>query len=193
MKTIKKITIYFLVFFAVWFTIHLLMILIVGLTDEIHESDAILIFGNKVETNGEPSERLKSRLDEGINLFTQNKAPLIIVSGGFGKEGFDEAIVMREYLIKHDVPESAIVLDQNGNNTYQTAKNLVVIKKDKNIKMVIIVSQYYHLLRAGLALNKFGFETVYLSHAKMVPELRDLYSIPREIIGYYFYLFKNYE
>jgi len=190
---IKKKTKYIAVFFAIWISIHLFVMLLIGLTNNINQADAILIFGNKVETSGEPSKRLKSRLDEGIELFKQNKAPLIIVSGGFGKEGYDEALVMKEYLIENSIPESAIITDQNGNNTYQTAKNLAKIKKDENIKSIILVSQYYHLLRAKLAVSKFGFDTIYLSYAKMFPELRDLYSIPREIVGYYFYLFNNYE
>lgn len=192
MKKIKKFIKYLSLFFAVWITIHIVVLLTVGLNN-IQEADAILIFGNKVETNGEPSERLKSRLDEGIKLFKSNIAPLVIVSGGFGKEGFDEAMIMKEYLIGNRIPESAIITDQNGINTYQTAKNVAEIRKDKNIKSIIIVSQYYHLLRAKLAIQQFDFDTVYLSYAKMPPELRDLYSIPREIVAYYFYLFKNYE
>ena len=97
-------------------------------------------------------------------------------------------MVVKDYLITNGVPKDAIIADQNGNNTYQTAKNLVEIKKDKNIRSLVLVSQYYHLLRAKLAINKFGFDVVYLSHAKIFPELRGLYSIPREIVGYYFYL-----
>jgi len=189
---IKKVLKYTLIFFAVWFSLHVLIILVVGLNDKVYEADVILIFGNKVETNGQVSKRLKSRLDEGVELFKQGKAPLIIVSGGFGKEGFDEAIVMKEYLLEQGVPKKAIIEDQNGINTYQTAKNLVEIAKDKNIESLIIVTQYYHVLRAKLAIKRYGFNSIYSSHAKMIPELRDLYSIPREVIGYYFYLFKDY-
>ncbi len=193
MKKIKKFIKYLSLFFAVWIIIHIVVLLTVGLNNNIQEADAILIFGNTVETNGEPSERLKSRLDEGIELFKSNMAPLVIVSGGFGKEGFDEALIMKEYLIENDIPESAIITDQDGINTYQTAKNVAEIRKDKNIKSIIIVSQYYHLLRAKLAIQQFGFDTVYLSYAKMPPELRDFYSIPREIVAFYIYLFKNYK
>lgn len=189
----KKIALYILVFFTVWTLIHLSVMLVVGLNSKVKNADAILIFGNTVEISGEPSERLRSRLDKGIELFNQNMAQRIIVSGGFGKEGFDEALVMKKYLIKNGIPEDVIIVDQNGINTYQTAKNITQIKKDEKISSIIVVSQYYHLLRAKLTLNKFGFNTVYLSHADMFPELRDFYSIPREIIGYYFYLFKSYE
>ena len=117
---------------------------------------------------------------------------MIIVSGGLGIEGYEEAEVMKNYAIEIGVPGSAIFVDKNGNNTYLTARNLKEIANDESIGSVIIVSQYYHLLRAKLSVNKVGFDLVYLSHAKMFPELRDLYSIPREIIGYYFYIFKDW-
>jgi uncharacterized SAM-binding protein YcdF (DUF218 family) len=190
---ILKIMKTLLIFFTAWFILHLLIILIVGLNNNVDKADVILIFGNKVEANGEASRRLQSRLDEGAELFKQGYAPLIAVSGGLGKEGFDEAVVMKDYLVAHSIPENVIIEDINGVNTYETAKNLREIAQDKNIESIIVVTQYYHILRAKLALKKFGFSYVYSSYAKMTPELRDLYSIPREIIGYYAYLFKDYQ
>jgi len=186
---INKATKYILIFFTVWMSIHILIMLVVGLSRTTHSADSILIFGNKVESNGDVSKRLQSRLDEGIRLFEDEKAQLIVVSGGFGKDGFDEAKVMANYLIENGIPIEAIIEDPNGINTYETAKNLREIAKDKNIKSVIIVTQYYHILRAELALKKFGFDSVSSSYAKMAPELRDLYSIPREVIGFYFYIY----
>ena len=75
-------------------------------------------------------------------------------------------LAIQLYLAKNGIPENVIIEDKNGNNTYQTVKNLKDISKDTNIKSVIAVSQYYHLLRARLAFNKFGFDSVYLSYAK---------------------------
>jgi uncharacterized SAM-binding protein YcdF (DUF218 family) len=189
---VKKILKYIVIFFAVWMLIHAAVVIVDGLTDEIAPADVILIFGNKVRTDGTPSKELQSRLDEGVELYNQGIAPLVIVSGGLGKEGYQEAEVMEKYLVAKGIPENNIVEDGDGNNSYLTAKNLKSIANDRGIKKVIIVSQYYHILRAKLALSKFGFATVYSAHAKKWPGLRDLYSIPREIAGYYVYLFKNY-
>lgn len=186
--TLKRLLKYSLALFSLWFFIHLAILLAVGLNDQHHESDAILIFGNKVEVSGKPSKRLKSRLDEGIRLYKNGLAPIIIVSGGIGKEGFDEALVMRDYLLKMDIPEKAIITDSFGNTTHETVKNTSRL----DINNLIIVSQYYHILRAKMALKKSEFKEVYSSYAKIPPELRDFYSIPREIVGYYVYLFKGY-
>ena len=188
----KKVVVSILIFFIVWFSLHTIVLLTVGLHDVVDKADVILIFGNTVETNGKPSERLQSRLDEGFELFNKGMAPLILVSGGIGKEGFDEADVMKKNLLERGVPENSVITDSNGLNTYLTAKNLKAIASDYDIEKVILVTNYYHVLRAELALHRFGFTTVYTSHAKMFPELRDFYSIPREIVGYYAYLFGNY-
>lgn len=190
---IKKYLKYVILFFLIWGLLHLTILLFVGLQSSTEKSDVILILGNKVELSGEPSARLQSRLDEGLRLYEEGIASLIVVSGGIGKEGFDEAVVMKNYLVEKGVGAENIIEDSEGNNSYLTGKNLVKIAEEYNIKSVTLVSQYYHILRAKHVIKRFGFEQVYSSYGKMTPELRDLYSIPREILGYYVYLFKNYK
>jgi uncharacterized SAM-binding protein YcdF (DUF218 family) len=159
-----------------------------GLNDEVQKSDMIVILGNRVEPDGNPSARLKSRLDKGIELYQQNTSPLILVSGGIGIEGFDESIVMKDYLIKHGIPNENIIPDGKGIDSFNTARNSKIIMDQKNISTVLVVSNYYHISRTRLALNKFGAKKVYSAHANYF-ELRDIYSIAREVVGYYYYYF----
>lgn len=190
-KDILKIIKTILIVLSIWITIHLCVLLYVGLFSEVKKSDAILILGNTVETSGIPSMRLKGRLDKGIELYQNNMAPIIIVSGGLGVEGFNEAFVMKEYLVEHGVKIEDILVDGNGNTTYLTTRNLIPIAKEKNIKSIIVVSQYYHLLRAKKALEVVGIKEVYVSAGNSPFEIRDFYSIPREIVAYYYYLLRN--
>lgn len=190
-KGILKIIKPILIVLSIWVTIHLCGLLYVGLFSEVKKSDAILILGNTVETSGIPSMRLKGRLDKGIELYQNNLAPIIIVSGGYGIEGFNEAIVMKNYLVEHGVKTENIIVDENGNTTYLTTRNLVPIAKEKNIKSIIVVSQYYHLLRAKRAVEMVGISEVYVSAGNSPFEIRDFYSIPREIIAYYYYLLRT--
>jgi len=53
-----------------------------------------------------------------------------------------------------------------------------------------VVSQYFHLPRARLALRRFGIETVYSAHAFFF-EARDVYSSVREVFGYGEYLWRD--
>jgi vancomycin permeability regulator SanA len=170
-----------------WFFVHTLYIVADGLNDEIAAADAAVVLGNTVERNGQPSERLKARLEKAVELYEHKLVGKIIVSGGFGAEGFEEADVMRDYLVSRNIPEGDIILDKDGYNTYKTAVNTKQIMERRNMRSVIIVSQYFHITRSRLAFQKAGIENIYAAHANYF-ELRDAYSILREFTGFYSYL-----
>jgi len=132
-KNIKKVLFYVFGMLFFWFIIHTLVITADGLKDELEVSDAAVVLGNKVELNGKPSKRLQGRLDKATELYENNYFKYIIVSGGTGKEGFDEAAVMKEYLAEKGIPDDKILLDSNGYNSYMTAKNTKAIMDDMRI------------------------------------------------------------
>mgnify|MGYP002087224465 FL=1 len=134
-----------------------------------------------------PSPRLQARLDKAVELYQKGLFPNIIVSGGVGVEGFDEAVVMREYLVNRNIPENRIHLDSEGRTTNLTAKNTAQIMKRNNWQSALIVSQYFHISRTRMAFINYGISPVFSAHANYF-ELRDLYSIVREVFGYFSYL-----
>ena len=69
------------------------------LSDELEKADVALVLGNKVEPDGTPSARLAARLDRTAELYHEGYFPLVIVSGGTGKEGYPEGTAMRDYLV----------------------------------------------------------------------------------------------
>ena len=176
-----------LLVFPLWFLAHTIYIVADGLNDEIAQADAAVVLGNTVERNGQPSERLNARLEKAVELYEKKLVGKIIVSGGFGIEGFEEADVMRDYLVSRNIPESNIILDRDGYNTYKTAVNTKQIMQSQNMRSVVIVSQYFHITRTRLAFQKAGIENIYAAHADYF-ELRDVYSILREFTGFYSYL-----
>lgn len=175
---------------VIWFIIHTAFVILDGLNDELKPADAAVVLGNKVEDNGQPSERLKARLDRSVELYDEGYYSFIIVSGGIGKEGFDEAKVMKSYLIDEGIPEEQIIEDNNGYNSFMTAQNASKIMDDLKLDSVMIITQYFHISRTKLAFEKMDFEEVYSAHAKIF-ELRDMYSIIREFPAYYKYLVKK--
>jgi vancomycin permeability regulator SanA len=184
MKQLLKILV---IFCVAWFGVHIGLIIFDGLNDNLNEADVGIVLGNKVETNGQPSNRLKSRLDKAVELYHKGFFRYVIVSGGIGKEGFDEAKVMSDYLIKNRIPSKFIIIDNRGKNTYLTAINSKVIMKSLGFKSVLIITQYYHVTRTRLAFSKVGIEKVLSAHADLF-ELRDIYSLVREFFGYYKYI-----
>ncbi|WP_206459229.1 YdcF family protein [Anaerovorax sp. IOR16] len=187
MKKHKKIIYILILIFLLWFGIHTLIITIDGLNDDLGKSDAAVVLGNKVELDGTPSVRLQGRLDKAIELYEKGYFDYIIVSGGFGKEGFSEAIVMKEYLIEKGISGDRILVDGVGNNSYMTAKNTKKIMEQMDFHTVTIISQFYHITRTKLAFYRVGLDDVYSAHSTSY-EVRDIYSLLREFPAYYKYL-----
>lgn len=188
-KSLIKFGLLLLIGLLLWFTIHTIVIVTDGLHDELAKVDIAVVLGNKVELDGQPSNRLQARLDKARELYEEGYFEHIVVSGGVGEEGFDEAKVMKEYLVNRGIPSEVIFEDSYGYNSYMTAENTRAIMKDLNLESVMVISQYFHISRTKLAFRKLGFEEVYSAHAEIF-EVRDFYSIIREFPAYYKYLFK---
>lgn len=171
----------------IWFCVHVATTTIDGLFDDPNSSLYIVILGNKVNSDGSLSERLKSRLDKGLDLYNEHTEK-VIVSGGLGKEGHYEGHVMKAYLVHHGIPAHQVIADNQGWNTRATAHNcLSWLPTDRE---VVVVSQYHHISRTKLAFRNVGFTEVRGVHGPYF-ELRDLYSVVREFFAYYKYLIWN--
>lgn len=159
------------------------LLVVAGCSDRQAEADMIVVPGNTVAPDGTPSPRLKARLDVALSLYRDHRAPLIFVSGGLGKEGFDEAVVMANYLARNGVPAASVVVDSLGLDTRATARNAAAYMRANGLGTAIVATQYFHVPRTQFALERAGVRVVGHSHARYA-ELRDLYSIPREVVGY---------
>jgi vancomycin permeability regulator SanA len=169
----------------------MIAIMVAGLKDYPGHADVGLVLGSKVESDGTLSPSLQARLEEAADLYRGGYFPVVMVSGGLGREGYDEATVMAAWLEAHGVPHAAIELDHLGNNTYASAQHTRDLLAQRHWQSVLVISQYFHLPRARLALQRFGITTVYSMHAHLF-EFRDLYSVPRECFGYVIYAVRSY-
>jgi vancomycin permeability regulator SanA len=167
-----------------------LAIIVAGVNDDLHAADLAVVLGSKVNSDGQPSLMLRARLDHAVALYRKGYFKLVLVSGGRGKEGYDEAVVMGKYLAANGVPGPLILEDHDGTTTWMTAKNTARIMGERHLKSVLVVSQYFHMARCRLALEKFGIGTVYTSHAPFW-SVRDFYSVPREAVGYLAYAMRK--
>lgn len=165
-------------------------IVVAGLDDRIAPADMIVVPGNTVAPDGTPSPRLQARLDAALTQFRNRQAPLIFVSGGTGKEGFDEAAAMAGYLKRQGVPAAAIIEDRQGWTTEATARNAATWLRAHGLSTAMVATQYFHVPRFRLALERAGVTVSGQVHAPYA-ELRDLYSTPREAVGYAVYYLKK--
>lgn len=158
------------------------LICIEGLMEDLQPSDVAVVLGSKVEEDGTPSVHLRLRLDRTLALYKDGIVPMIIVSGGPGVPAHPEPIVMRDYLVAHGVPSSAILLDSTGINTAATARNTVPLMNEHHFQSVLIVSEYFHIPRTRLAFAQQGIHNVHYASAGY-PRPRDLLAIARETVG----------
>ncbi|WP_287605084.1 YdcF family protein [Thiothrix sp.] len=184
MKKLRKIIpllilLYFFGIAAIWLD---------GATTGYEKSEYAVVLGNQVYPSGEPSERLKARLERAAELFRDGTVQKIIVSGGLGKEGHDEATVMKQYLETQGIPAVAVIADSYGNNTRLTAYNT---KQWANTaKPIIVVSQLYHVSRAAMAFGQEGFTQVGTAYPHYFEE-RDVYASLRELPAWISYWFER--
>ncbi|MBC3920798.1 YdcF family protein [Undibacterium sp. CY18W] len=171
------------------FLLAMLAISLYGLNDRLASTDLAIVPGNTVHPDGTPSKRLQARLDAALKLFVDGRCKAILVSGAKGVEGYDEAEVMKNYLLAHGVPATAIHIDSHGINTLETARFAASLMKQKGWTSAVLVSQFFHLARFQLAMNKFGLSGQAHVHADYF-EGRDAYSLAREVFAYGGYMLK---
>jgi len=163
-----------------------------GMSDHFGNADVALVLGNKVNPDGSPSPRLKARLDTAVDLFQKGYFPRVIVSGGTGIEGVPEGTAMKNYLVSAGIPDSAILVDDNGSDTQASAENTASILQAEGMESVFVITQYFHIPRSKLALSKFGVSPIFNAHPHYL-EARDIYSIVRELPAYLKYLIRTPE
>jgi len=150
-----------------------------GLTDYTGRADVALVLGSKVNEDGTVSRRLRGRLDRALELAISERVDSVVVSGGLGREGHLEADVMRAYLMAHGVPAERIIVDNEGTTTWASAENLHRISERHDFDSVIVVSQFFHISRAKIALRKAGMKNIGGVHSTLF-EWRDIYAAARE-------------
>lgn len=158
----------------------------VGLLTRAQPADVAVVLGNTVRRDGNPSPRLRARLDTAFQCYEKRQCGIIFVSGGIDAFGTNEAIAMRAYLVRLGIPADRIAVDSAGANTWATARNASTFMRNRGLSSVIVVTQYFHLPRTILAFRRFDVREVSGAYPRFW-EGRDFYSILREVPAFIWY------
>ena len=177
---------------AVWgVTFPLAQMFFFGTTDYRRPADAAVIFGARVYASGNPSPLLADRIRTGIELYRSGLVPTLVMSGGDGADGFNEAQVMRDEAIAGGVSPAAIVVDPAGLTTEATVANamaLVVARPGVAVPpRVIAVSQAYHLPRIQLSFATAGIDVLTVPAADPQPIGEMPWLVAREVPAFWVY------
>ena len=122
---------------------------------ELADVDCILVLGCGVKSDGSPSDMLHDRLRRGVELYELGAAPKLLMTGGHGRENYDEMDAMKTFAVEEGIPSENVFMDHAGFSTYESmyrAKEIFQAKK------IIIVTQEYHLYRAIYIAERLGME-----------------------------------
>ena len=137
-----------------WVTLHAKKNIVSSSQELTQDYDCILILGAGLK-NGQASPMLTDRLEKGIELYKQGKAPKLLMSGDHGQEQYDEVNAMKKTAVEAGIPSSDVFMDHAGFSTYDS---MYRAKEVFQAKRVIIVTQRYHLYRALYIAEQIGLE-----------------------------------
>lgn len=123
----------------------------------IPKADAIVVLGAAINTPA-----LYNRSIQGLKLYQQGKAGVVVASGGrISDKDISEAGYIEKVMQSQSKMTVPVILEDNSHDTYENIKNtLAKIGKGKSI---IVVSDDFHLARAVFMARREGFNPVYWS------------------------------
>jgi len=162
-----------------------------GTTDYRRPADAAVVFGARVYASGRPSPLLADRIATGVELYRSGLVGTLVMSGGDGADGFNEARVMRDEAIAAGVDPSAILVDPAGNTTEATVQHSLALLSSRaggtGAPQLIAVSQAYHLPRIQLAYANGGIDALTVPAADPMPIGEMPVLVLREVPAFWAY------
>ncbi len=110
-----------------------------GLQPPLERSDAIIVISGDEDL---------ARLREGLRLWREQWAPKLIFSGAARAGPVSNAEAMRQRALAAGVPPSAILVDEQGADTYGNAIHSRRLMEASGLRSAILVTSPYHLQRA---------------------------------------------
>lgn len=120
--------------------------------NEYLEADCLIVFGCHLKP------LLDERIKTVLEILKVKKVDKILLTGGIGVAGdFNESEYMKEVLLKNNIKEEIILIEDKSTTTEENIINSIEILKNNNLienKTIILVSNQAHLKRIGMELKK---------------------------------------
>lgn len=129
------------------------------------DPQVMVILGCRVMPGGEPSMLLQDRLKTALDYLEEDPDILVVVSGGQGSnEPVSEAACMAGWLEERGISEDRIFQEDQSSNTKENlifSKDLLAREGiDVGETDVLVVSNGFHLTRARMLAERFGYGEV---------------------------------
>lgn len=136
---------------------------------EIPATEVIVLLGGGTEPAAYPRSTVEinsagDRVLYAAELYRGGKAPRILLSGGdiawLNDGSTTPAEDMREILLGMGVPESALIIESESQNTYENAVKAKELLAEQEITRVLLVTSAMHMPRSVALFEKQGFEVI---------------------------------
>jgi vancomycin permeability regulator SanA len=178
---------FLIVFLLAWFCIHVAYVCYDGLHDYEGKADIAIVLGNTVYADSTLSPWLQGRVDKAYRLYMQGRVKQIMVSGGEGEFHVPEGMAMKRWLLAKNVPADRIIEDNDGKNTYLTAKDFLALDDSMHFSSAIAVTSFYHITRTKYIIRKLGFKNIYGASSDVFFG-NDPYGLFRDFFAFYKYV-----
>lgn len=127
-------------------------------------NETVVVLGSYVSKSG-PSIMTKCRLNAACEYLTIYPDAICIVTGGQGEnEPWPEADAMKDYMVNKGISEERILKERESKNTRENLSNsLEIIKENGLNEDIVIISNEFHLYRAGRIADRLEIEHSYVS------------------------------
>lgn len=118
-----------------------------------------IVLGNAPKATDEPTTAQTARCLKGLELYRNGTVNTLLVTGGFTLDHISEARMMKIALVTWGMPPGDIIEDEMAATTRENASFSARIFEQRGWpKTAWIVSQKFHLPRAGTAFKENGFQ-----------------------------------
>ena len=151
------------------------------------ERDCIIIFGAAVRPDGTPSGVLRRRVEGGYSAWRLLPGARFLLTGGVGRHGPAEAVVMADLLRAKGVPESDLVLDAVSGDTLESVRAVAgILAAMPDLRRAWICTSAFHAPRCWALLRLLGWKAG-IVHIPMAANWAArstvLYWIAREVVA----------
>ncbi len=155
-KSVFRVTCAVAIAMVLYVGLTFITVFTVGHTDKGHVADAVVVLG-AAQYDGIPSPLLESRLQHALDLFNSKRVMFIAVTGGKRPgDRFTEAAASQRWLTDRGVPESLIIREDTGRTTWESLYNVARVLSSRDIWMVLVSTDRWHMQRSVLTLREFG-------------------------------------
>ncbi len=121
------------------------------------DTEQLIILGKKL-THNQPDKDYLARLNRAIRL-SGNATDIHILGGYTGESSISESASGKSYLQTKKIAAKHIYIEEMSRDTLDNLKQLKSSKLIKDTPIILITSRY-HLARAGLMAQGFGFNVL---------------------------------